>query len=154
MGRKITYTQIYSLPGFGQDCGRFLQEVRRCGMAEKSVDGYIASLEPWQADIARKVRRIVGESAPHAQETFKWAQPVYEMNGPFAYLKAFKSAVNFGFWRGADLKDPLGLLQGSGEKMRHVKLSNPDEIDAAALADFVKQAVELNRERGDPTKGS
>jgi len=123
-------------------------------MAEKSVEGYIASLEPWQAEIARKVRTIVRESAPQARESFKWAQPVYEMNGPFAYIKAFKSAVNFGFWRGADLRDPQGLLQGSGEKMRHVKLNNPDEIDAAALADFVQQAVELNLERGDPTKGS
>ncbi len=68
---------------------------------------------------------IVQKAAPEASESIKWAQPVYESNGPFAYIKAFKNAVNFGFWRGVDLDDPQGLLAGDGDKMRHVKLSQP-----------------------------
>ncbi len=43
------------------------------------------------------------------------AQPVYENNGPFAYIKAFKNSVNFGFCRGIDLEDPENLLQGTGD---------------------------------------
>ena len=121
-------------------------------MAEKSVDGYIQGLEPWQAEIVQKVRAIVKKAAPQAQESFKWAQPVYESEGPFAYIKAFKSAVNFGFWRGVDLDDARGLLSGDGEKMRHVKLASLDDIDAEQFAAFVHQAVELNHTKGDPTK--
>lgn len=123
-------------------------------MAEKTVDGYIAQLEGWKAEVVSTVRRIVLETAPDAKESIKWAQPVYEVNGPFSYIKAFKNSVNFGFWRGVDIKDPDGLLRGSGEKMRHVPLTSVDDIDVAALTHFVRQAVQLNLAKGDPTKGN
>jgi hypothetical protein len=122
-------------------------------MAEKTVDSYIAGLEDWQGEIVSSVRRILNGAAPNAEEAIKWAQPVYSSNGPFAYIKAFKSSVNFGFWRGVELKDPKGLLQGSGDKMRHVKLTTLDDIDAAAFSDFIDQAMQLNQTKGDPTKG-
>jgi len=113
-------------------------------MAEKTVDSYIAQLEDWQAEIASEVRRIILKSAPEAEESIKWAQPVYELNGPFAYIKAFKNSVNFGFWRGVDINDPDGLLQGTGEKMRHFKLTSLDDINVSVFSDFVQQAIKLN----------
>ena len=122
-------------------------------MAEKTVDAYIASLETWQAEIVSGVRQIVLKTAPEAEEAIKWAQPVYSSNGPFAYIKAFKNSVNFGFWRGMDLDDPQGILEGSGDKMRHVKLASLDDIDNQAFSDFIQQAVQLNLSQGDPTKG-
>jgi hypothetical protein len=44
------------------------------------------------------------------------------------------------------------MLQGTGEKMRHVKLTSVEGIDEEALADFVRQAIVLNETRGDPTR--
>ena len=122
-------------------------------MAEKTVDAYIAGLPDWQAEIVTTVRKIILEASPGTKESIKWAQPVYENNGPFAYIKAFKNAVNFGFWRGVDLEDPKSLLQGSGEKMRHIKLTRLDQVQPQVYADFVQQALALNLEKGDPTKG-
>lgn len=122
-------------------------------MAEKTVDGYIAGLEPWQAEIVSGVRNIVLQAVPQAEEAIKWAQPVYSKDGPFAYIKAFKNSVNFGFWRGVELSDLGGILTGSGDKMRHVKLSSLDDIDAEAFTDLIQQAVELNLSKGDPTRG-
>jgi hypothetical protein len=121
-------------------------------MDGKAVDAYIAQLEIWQAEIVSEVRNIVLAAVPEAEEAIKWAQPVYSINGPLAYIKAFKSSVNFGFWRGVDIDDPGGLLQGSGEKMRHVKLTNLDDVDQGAFTDFINQAVSLNLSKGDPTK--
>ena len=121
-------------------------------MNGKAVDAYIAQLEIWQAEIVSEVRKIVLAAVPEAEEAIKWAQPIYSVNGPFAYIKAFKSSVNFGFWRGVDIDDPGGLLQGSGEKMRHVKLTNLDDVDQGAFTDFVNHAVSLNLSKGDPTK--
>jgi hypothetical protein len=92
------------------------------------------------------------KTAPESKETIKWAQPVYELNGPFAYIKAFKNSVNFGFWRGVDIDDPEGFLQSSGEKIPHVKLSSLDDINQQVFSDFVQQAVQLNLTKGDPTK--
>jgi hypothetical protein len=119
---------------------------------KNTVDAYIAQLEGWQGEIVSELRNIVLAAVPEAEEAIKWAQPVYSVNGPFAYIKAFKNSVNFGFWRGVDIDDPGGLLQGSGEKMRHVKIVSLDDIDQQAFRDFVNQAVSLNLSKGDPTK--
>ena len=58
----------------------------------------------------------------------------------FAYVGAFTRHVNVGFFRGADLADPDGLLQGSGKSMRHVKLGPGREVDAAALSSLIRSA--------------
>lgn len=121
-------------------------------MAEKTVDGYIAQLNDDQAEIVSQVRGIILAAAPEADESIKWAQPVYEINGPFAYIKAFKNSVNFGFWRGVDIQDSHGLLVGSGEKMRHIKLITLEDINEDAFKDYVLQTVKLNLTKGDPTK--
>ena len=58
----------------------------------------------------------------------------------FAYVNAFKSHVNLGFFHGAALKDPAGLLEGRGKRMRHAKLEPAREHDAAALEDLIDAA--------------
>jgi hypothetical protein len=58
-------------------------------MAEKTVDDYISGLEDSKAEIVARIRKIVLQAAPKVKESIKWAQPVYESNGPFAYIKAF-----------------------------------------------------------------
>jgi hypothetical protein len=122
-------------------------------MKAKTVDEYVSGLPGWQAEVGSALRELIRKAAPDATESIKWAQPVYEDNGPFCYFKAFKNHVNFGFWRGADLPDPEGLLLGSGTKMAHVKLSGVDDLRPDVFADLVRAAVELNRSLGDPTKG-
>ncbi len=117
-----------------------------------TVADYLAGLGGWQRAVAGRLRTLVKGAAPDAVESIKWGQPVFEVNGPFCYLRAFSTSVNFGFWRGADLADPHRLLQGTGGKMRHVKLSGPGDLDAAALRSLVKQAVALNVKKGDPTR--
>jgi hypothetical protein len=117
-----------------------------------SVDAYIAEkVTGWQADAARRLVALVRKVAPDAVAVVKWSQPVFELNGPFAYLKPAKAHLTFGFWRGADLADPKKLLS-SGERMSHVKLTSADQVDEAALGALVRQAVKLNRNEGDPTK--
>jgi len=54
-------------------------------------------------------------------------------DAPFGYVNSFKSHVNVGFFSGALLEDPAGLLEGSGKRMRHVKLRPGHELDTAAL---------------------
>jgi hypothetical protein len=59
---------------------------------------------------------------------------------PFGYVNAFKDHVNVGFFNGAALEDPAGLLEGSGKRMRHVKLKPGRELDAAALGVLINAA--------------
>lgn len=58
----------------------------------------------------------------------------------FAYVDAFTAHVNVGFFRGAELADPRGLLEGSGKFMRHVKIRPGSDVDAAALAALIEAA--------------
>ena len=61
-------------------------------------------------------------------------------DAPFAYVNAFRSHVNVGFFHGAFLRDPARLLQGSGKRMRHVKLTPGIPADSAALTDLISAA--------------
>ena len=54
-------------------------------------------------------------------------------DAPFAYVGAFNSHVNVGFFHGAALADPNGLLEGSGKRMRHVQLKPGMAVDGSAL---------------------
>ena len=58
----------------------------------------------------------------------------------FGYVNAFKAHVNVGFFRGAEIADPEGLLEGTGKFMRHVKLRPEREIDATALRKLIATA--------------
>jgi len=58
----------------------------------------------------------------------------------FGYVNVFTSHVNVGFFQGAALPDPAGLLQGAGKFMRHVKLRPGTATDAASLRQLIQSA--------------
>jgi hypothetical protein len=58
----------------------------------------------------------------------------------FAYVNIFKAHAAVGFYHGAELADPKRLLEGSGKRMRHVKLKPGHPVDAKALADLIDAA--------------
>jgi hypothetical protein len=64
----------------------------------------------------------------------------------FGYTNVFTAHVNVGFFRGAELADPDGLLVGTGKRMRHVKLMPENEINANALTKLIETAyVDMKR---------
>ena len=65
----------------------------------------------------------------------------------FAYVNAFKAHVNVGFFRGAEIADPEGLLEGTGKFMRHVKLKPGSDAHASALKRLIDTAYTDMRER-------
>jgi len=58
----------------------------------------------------------------------------------FAYVNAFKAHVNVGFFRGAEIADPEGLLEGTGKFMRHVKLRPERNVEARVLMKLIETA--------------
>ena len=58
----------------------------------------------------------------------------------FAYVNIFTAHVNVGFFHGATLHDPSGLLEGHGRFMRHVKLRPGSKVDSAAIAALIVAA--------------
>ncbi len=58
----------------------------------------------------------------------------------FAYVNAFSKHANIGFYQGAFLPDPSGLLQGRGKRMRHVKLHWGQHVDNVAVTALIMAA--------------
>ena len=78
---------------------------------------------------------------PDVRETLNDGHPnACVGDAPFAYVAAFKAHVNVGFFQGASLPDPHGLLEGSGKRMRHVKLRFGAPVNEAALRALIAAA--------------
>ena len=64
----------------------------------------------------------------------------------FGYVNVFKAHVNVGFFRGAEIADPHGMLEGDGKFMRHVKLRPEHDVEAAALGNLIETAyIDMKR---------
>lgn len=58
----------------------------------------------------------------------------------FGYVAVFRAHANVGFFRGAELEDPMRLLQGTGKRMRHVKIKPGVAFDEAGLESLIHAA--------------
>ena len=60
----------------------------------------------------------------------------------YAYILPYKSWVNLGFYQGADLADPNGLLEGTGKKMRHMKIRSLEDANRSSVRALIRGAFE------------
>jgi hypothetical protein len=65
----------------------------------------------------------------------------------FAYVNAFTAHASVGFFHGAALPDPAGLLEGTGKRMRHVKLRPGKDAGDGALSVLITAAYADIRRR-------
>jgi hypothetical protein len=111
---------------------------------KKTVDSWMEELGPSLREIAQTLRLLVLQAVPDVSESIKWGVPCYERSGKVCYLAANKGHINLGFFNGAGLNNPDGLIEGTGEKMRHVKVRKPEDIRPDVFAALVQEAVRLN----------
>jgi hypothetical protein len=91
--------------------------------------------------LARRWFEALRQCGDDIGEVLHDGQPTVCVDGAaFAYIDAFTAHVNVGFFQGAELSDPAGLLEGSGKFMRHVRIRPDGEVDVAALAELVNAA--------------
>ena len=117
--------------------------MRLSGAAKRdpAVDTWLIDGPVELRSIAQKWFMHIRQSGEDVRELMHDGCPVACVeDAPFAYVNSFKSHVNVGFFYGALLEDPAGLLEGSGKRMRHVKLKAGLEINTAALRKLVDAA--------------
>ena len=116
---------------------RFPEAVER----DIEIDAWFNSQEDELGSIARRWFDQMRKSGRDVRELLHDGCPVVCVgDAPFAYVNAFRAHVNVGFFHGAFLKDPAGLLEGTGKRMRHVKLKPGFECDARALTALIHAA--------------
>jgi hypothetical protein len=111
----------------------------------KNVESWMAALEPPVREMAEALRQLVLDAEPDLGESIKWGNPVYEKEGKVCHLAATKAYVALGFFNGVPLADSEGLLEGRGNKMRHVKVKRLSDIRTGQYAAWVREAVALNQ---------
>lgn len=112
---------------------------------ETDIDEYVdTKVLEQHRDTVAALRRLVAQHAPDAREVIMYGSLAWKQDKTIAITSVSKAHVTFAFERGADFTDAHGLLQGVGKKTRHVKLKTVDDIDSAALADYIAQAVALD----------
>lgn len=91
--------------------------------------------------IAARWFDVMRECGPDVRELLHDGQPTACVgDAAFGYVDAFTAHVDVGFFGGAQLADPHGLLEGTGKFMRHVKLRPGSAIDAEALTALIHAA--------------
>jgi hypothetical protein len=119
------------------DLMRFPTAVRR----DPAVDAWLASPHDELRRMAELWFERMRALGPDVRELMHDHCPTACVeDAAFAYVAAFKAHVNIGFFQGASLDDPKGLLEGSGKRMRHVKLRRGDKPDAEALTALIEAA--------------
>jgi len=68
-----------------------------------------------------------------------------KMTEQFVWLAPFSKHLVFGFYLGAQLPDPAGLLEGTGAKMRHVKVRTLADVARPQLRALVVAGVDRLR---------
>ena len=89
--------------------------------------------QPWFEEMrgcGPDVRELLGDGHPIACVG----------DAAFGYVDAFAAHVNVGFFHGAELQDPACLLQGTGKRMRHVKIRWAEPVNSAALREMIAAA--------------
>ena len=108
---------------------------------DPAIDTWLAEQRPELGAIATTWFSQMRECGDDVRELMHDGCPVACVaDVPFAYVNVFKSHINVGFFLGAELDDPAGLLEGTGRRMRHVKVKPGLWINSAALSALVHAA--------------
>jgi uncharacterized protein YdhG (YjbR/CyaY superfamily) len=61
----------------------------------KSIDEYILQFPPEVQEILQKLREVIKESAPEAEEKISWQMPTYVLHGNLVHFAAHKNHIGF-----------------------------------------------------------
>jgi hypothetical protein len=115
--------------------------LRMDGTVERdpAIDAWLQAHGGELGKIARHWFEVMRRCGDEVREVLHDGCPVACLGDvPFGYVTVFTAHVNVGFFQGAGLKDPDGLLQGTGKFMRHVKL----RVGGEALDDALRRLIE------------
>ncbi len=121
----------------------------RIGTIDDLLQITAESLQP----IVMALREIVYDIDPNVCEEVRLGDRAASYGvGPrkmidgYAYIMPHNARVNLGFYQGVDLADPEGLLEGTGAKMRHVKIRSLDDTRRPEVRALILAAIAKRRE--------
>ena len=115
--------------------------------ATGTFDELVARFEPPVPLLAQAVRRLVHDVMPRVVEivwvrqgTVGWGTGPKKMTEHFCYMTLHRRHVNLGFYYGAELPDPHGLLGGPGKLLRSMRVGSVDDLARPGVRELVEVA--------------
>jgi hypothetical protein len=114
--------------------------------SDPTIDVWLSEQEPELGAIARQWFVRMRRCGDDVRELMHDGHPVACVDDTafgyvaFGYVDVFRAHVNVGFFFGAELKDPAGLLEGSGRRMRHVKVRPDADLNVEGLRALIDAA--------------
>jgi hypothetical protein len=111
----------------------------------------IQFLKPYDREIqklALEVRALVLEEIAPCHENIYDAYsavaigygPTDRLSDGVFHIAVYAKGVNLGFNQGATLADPLGILEGSGKQVRHIKIRTQSDLARPEVRAYVRRA--------------
>ncbi|HEY1953325.1 MAG TPA: YdeI/OmpD-associated family protein [Gemmatimonadaceae bacterium] len=113
------------------------------GKRDPRVDAYIAKSPDFAGPILSRVRALVHEAIPGAEETMKWSAPHFDYKGVVLGMAAFKQHCNIILWKGSLIHGG----SGRDEKGNFRDISSLDDLPGdKEMKALLREAARLNEE--------
>jgi hypothetical protein len=113
-----------------------------------TFDDILALAPPSLRPVCESLRRLIADKHPTNMEVVWPALKIAsygvgprKMTEHYAYMAVQGSHINLGFYDGASLNDPTGLLEGTGKKLRHIKIRELSTAESAPVAELLRQSI-------------
>ena len=121
------------------------------GAAAANPDAYVEALSGWQRPLVEMLRTAINADG-RFDESIKWTNLLFALNGPCIVLRAEENRVLLAFFRGKRLAHLDPRIKPSGKfELANLVMTEGADIDPALIADLASAAAALNVEFGDPT---
>ena len=104
-------------------------------------------------EICWALRSLISELHPDCVEVPRPGEPSAsygygekKMSEAYAYIMPQRTYANLGFYHGANIESEYPFLEGTGKKLRHIKVQDLKMVNAAELRDILLAAMRERRE--------
>jgi hypothetical protein len=121
------------------------------GPTEADFETLLTSHSPVVSETARALRRLLADAFPEAVEQVDFGNRLLAVGKSMAMrdlafaIIPHSAHVNLQLPDGVDLADPDGLVEGTGKRIRHVKVRSVEAAASPALRTIVDAQVALRR---------
>jgi hypothetical protein len=115
-------------------------------------DDLLTERTPQVAEAARALQREVAAALPDAHVEYDPGNLLLavglspRMRDLLFAIIPHTAHVNLQLADGADLPDPTGIVEGTGKRIRHVKVRSAEAAASPAVRDLVQAQIERRRE--------
>lgn len=113
-----------------------------------AIERYLMQMPEEKMGLACMVRDIFMDSNTEITESIKWNNWTFsigKMDIAFIYYYKQLPYINLGFFNAVNLSDPNKLFEGTGAKMRHIKIYSESNIPADQIRNWIEESIKIGK---------